>query len=245
MHDHGRIPLQAKIFYSCKPKSYYVTPTRRCICKPLIRKSYRSFAVHSLRGNKRTRAAIVKEVGRELRQEVAAICSDTFKSVMRQKSKAAIKKFHHTSVTLMRELETKAPTLLSLLKSCMKTRKPRSNTGTVIAMIVSVICKNRRPSACQFQRVISLILYAGHCSKQASITINKRGNKIGNPPSNMIATWSLSLLASCIISNLVTCRTFYCMLTKLGLILDLVCYRYLRDCINWGFVYLTQGPLSW
>ena len=60
----------------------------------------------------------------------------------------------------MVEMESKAPTLLSLL-----TRKPRKHTEDVI-VIASIFCKHRRPSACQLQRTISLILYAGHSSKQ-------------------------------------------------------------------------------
>ena len=66
----------------------------------------------------------------------------------------------------MVEMESKAPTLLSLLKQCLLTRKPRKHTEDVIVMIASIFCKHRRPSACQLQRTISLISYAGHSSKQ-------------------------------------------------------------------------------
>ena len=66
----------------------------------------------------------------------------------------------------MAEMESKAPTLLSLLKQCLLTRKPRKHTEDVIVMIATIFCKHRRPSACQLQRAISLILYAGHSSKQ-------------------------------------------------------------------------------
>ena len=161
--------IQARIFYRSKPQSYIVTPTRRRICRPLIRRSYKSFAVNCLQ-NKSTRAVLVKRIGQELKGEVAAICSDRYNSITRQKTKSAVKDFGHTKKCLLDEIQDKAPTLLTLLKHCLSTKKPRKNTDAEIALIVSIMCKHRRPSACQMQRVISLILYAGHASKQVSVT---------------------------------------------------------------------------
>ena len=160
--------MQARTFYPSRSQTYTVTPTRRRICKPLIRRSYRSFAVNSVQKNKITRAAIVKTIGQELQKEVAAICSDDFNSVTRQKPQSVIENFSHVKQSLLKEMMTRAPTLMTLLKQCLKTKKPRKNTDAVMTMIVPLMCKHRRPSACQFQRMISLILYAGHCSKQVS-----------------------------------------------------------------------------
>lgn len=158
--------MQAKIFYRSRPQTYNVTPTRRRICKPLIRRSYRSFAVNCVRKNKVTKAAIVKIIGQELQSEIAAICSDDFNSITRQKSNRALQDFSHVKISMLKEMETRTPILLTLLKHCLQTRKPRKNTDAVIVMIVSLLCKHRRPSACQLQRIVSLILYAGHSSKQ-------------------------------------------------------------------------------
>lgn len=108
-------------------------------------------------------------MGQLLRSEIAAITSDNFKSITREKSRHSVKDFKHIKCSLLNEMERKAPTLLSLLKSCLKTKKPRSNTDAIIFVITSIMCKHRRPSACTFQRIISLILYVGHSSKQVSI----------------------------------------------------------------------------
>ena len=160
--------LQAKIFYPSRPQTYNVTPMRRLLCKPLVRKCYRKFAVNCIRKNTLTNAALVEVIGQDLQREVAAICSDNFNSITRQKPDRFTTACNNVKQALMGELQTKAPTLLTLLKLCLQTRKPRKNTDGVIIMITSLLCKHRRPSACQLQRIISLILYSGHCSKQVS-----------------------------------------------------------------------------
>lgn len=153
--------LQAKIFYPSRPQTYQITPIRRKLCKPLIRKSYRKFAVNCVRENALTNAAVVKVIGQDLQREIAAICSDKFDSITRQKPNRSTTACNHVKQTLMGELKTRAPTLLTLLKLCLQTRKPRKNTDGIIIMIASLLCKHRRPSACQFQRIISLIYILG------------------------------------------------------------------------------------
>ena len=115
--------------------------------------------------------AIVVSMGRILQNEVAAICSDNFESILRLKTKDSVKDINHIISTIKKELNRKAPTLLSLLQWCLK-KKVRSNSDELIATIVSIMCKHRRPSACIIQRVISLIQYSGHSSKQVRDTIN-------------------------------------------------------------------------
>lgn len=132
----------------------------------LIRRSYRAFAVNSVRKNTTTKAAIVKTVGQDLQLEIAAICSDRFDSITRQKSNSTMANFSHVKQSLLQEIKIKVPTLLALLEQCLQTRKPRKNTDAIIIMITSLLCKHRRPSACQLQRFISLVFYAGHSSKR-------------------------------------------------------------------------------
>ena len=117
--------------------------------------------------NKVTKAAIIRVVGRVLQSEIANVCSDDFNS----KSKHAIVNFKHTVKSINKEMKSTAPTLLLLLKACMKTKKPRANEDEILALIFSMICKHRRPSSCLFQRVISLALYGGHASKRVSIIV--------------------------------------------------------------------------
>lgn len=155
---------QARVHYRSTTKSYVVTPSRRRICKPLLRKTYSSFASKTMK-NSTTRKAMVNALGRMLQSEVAALCSCKSKSVLAQKPKD-IGDFHSMISSLMDDMKASSPTLLSLLKWTLKTRTARANTDVIIAMITSIMCKHRKSSVCQFQRIISLILYTGHSSKQ-------------------------------------------------------------------------------
>ena len=72
--------------------------------------------------------------------------------------------------TIIAELVCKAPTLL---RSCLKTKTSRPNLSLLITVIAAIICKQRRSSCSLFQRLISLVLYAGHSAKQVSCCINR------------------------------------------------------------------------
>ena len=152
------------LYPSGKPRSHVFTPTRRKICRPLIRRNYRSFAVTTFK-NHSARKAVLKVMGQTLRNEVASLCSTKSRSVLAQSPKKIID-FQGVVDGLMAEMESRAPTLLSLLQWASQTKRPRSNTKLIIAMITSLLCKHRKSSVCQFQRIVSLVLYAGHSSKQ-------------------------------------------------------------------------------
>lgn len=153
------------MLYRTKPRSYVVTPTRRPICKPLIRRNFNSFAVSTLK-NSACKKAILKVLGQMLQKEISSLCSTKSKSVLAQKPKDLFTDFHGIVSCLMREMGTKAPILLVLLRTTLKTRWARKNTDIVVAMIISIMCKHRKASVCQFQRILSLVLYTGHSSKQ-------------------------------------------------------------------------------
>lgn len=94
------------------------------------------------------------------------MCSDKFPSVLRSKSKEALVKFDFNAI--VEELASQAPVLLTLLRSCLKTKTPRLNLNEdpIVVMIAAIICKHRRSSCSLVQRMTSLILYAGHSAKQ-------------------------------------------------------------------------------
>ena len=148
---------------------YTITPRRRKLFKPLVHTSYKSFAIQCVKKNKVTKAAIVRVLGQVLQTEIAAVSSDDFESLTRDKSKEALLNFEKVVATINDEMKCKAPTVLAILMACLKTKKPRINTDGVIALIFSVMCKHRRPSACLIQRIVSLVLYGGHASKMVSV----------------------------------------------------------------------------
>ena len=59
-----------------------------------------------------------------------------------------------------------APNLLSVLEACTHTKSPRPNCTAVIGMCVALILRHRFTKMCLLQKMISLILYAGHSDKQ-------------------------------------------------------------------------------
>ena len=94
-----------------------------------------------------------------LRKEIATLCSNLVPSVVRDKSNDGLKSFQWKC--LLDELQTHAPMLLEILKSCTKVRRPISQQQAVIGVITAILCKNRRNSASLIQRLISVILYSG------------------------------------------------------------------------------------
>ena len=101
-----------------------------------------------------------------LRKEIATLCSNLVPSVLRDKSNDGLKSFQWKC--LLDELQTHAPMLLEILKSCTKVRRPQQ---AVIGVITAILCRNRRNSASLIQRLISVILYSGHASKMVSISL--------------------------------------------------------------------------
>ena len=151
--------------YKSKPLSYRVTPTRRRIYKPLVRRNYQSFAKYVQ--NVVSRKSLVKIVGCTLTKEVVAMCSRKFNSILRAKDSESMLKVKFG--TVMSELRNQAPTLLTLLQSCMKTRTPHANSHLIIVMIVAMICKHRDSKCSLVRRILSVTMYAGHSAKQACI----------------------------------------------------------------------------
>lgn len=65
---------------------------------------------------------------------------------------------------VMDEMKEYAPTLLNVLLSC--TNHSRSNQTAIVCFIASILFKFRYAKMNLFQKILSLILYAGHCGKQ-------------------------------------------------------------------------------
>ena len=145
-----------------------MTPNRRSICKPLVRGNRVALARQCLK-DLRIRKHITKGVGLLLRHEVASMCSDKADSILRSKTTQAVEEFCWEDV--LGEMKMRAPTLLSLLQSCTRTKKARSNVNCVIGLITAIVCKHQRPSASLLQRLISVILYSGHASKRLSLQL--------------------------------------------------------------------------
>ena len=146
-----------------------LTPRRKRIGKKLARWGSSS-AVGECLEDPDIRQEVVTALGdmveKELRQK--QLCSKKVNSIQRTTSAETIKQFNWSSI--ITEARVHAPILLQLLStlSAKKSRKkkPDKSHNSVIGVLLCVLCKHRNPSMMLFQRVLSLILYAGHSAKQ-------------------------------------------------------------------------------
>jgi len=81
---------------------------------------------------------------------------------------------HLRRLVLLDELQDTAPTLLHLLRSCVTVKKPpshqwktnRSRDTTIVGLCAAILLRHRNYQMNLVQRVISIMLYSGHASKQ-------------------------------------------------------------------------------
>ena len=111
---------------------------------------------------------LLKLVGATLHGEIATMCSDRADSLLKSQSVSEdLPAFQWGK--LEAEMQVHAPTLTSLLHACFKTRVPRQNLQQMVCLCAALMCKHRRPTMCLLQKIISIILYNGHCSKQVYV----------------------------------------------------------------------------
>ena len=114
--------------------------------------------------DKQIQKHIIRKIGQMLRNEIARMCSREVGSVLHQQGRDTLMKFSWNDVVT--EATHHAPILLELLKSCTSTRRPRSNRHSVISMCIAMLCKVRCNDMSLAHKILSLVLYAGHSSKQ-------------------------------------------------------------------------------
>ena len=72
---------------------------------------------------------------------------------------------------VLQELHVHAHNLLHLLNSITSTKTDRDNQKAIIGMCASILLKHRYSKMSLVQKIVSVILYAGHTSKQVSMTL--------------------------------------------------------------------------
>ena len=144
-------------------KKFVLTPQRKHLAKAVARQSKQTIAVESLK-DPVTKKYILRIIGREVVKEVKRMASDKVESVLKSQNIDHLKSFHWDM--LLQELSKFAPVLSSLFTSATKTRVLRSNTDAVIGMCAAILLNHHNSKMNLIQKIISLILYAGHSSKQ-------------------------------------------------------------------------------
>ena len=122
------------------------------------------------------RKAVLKHVSKKIHQECKSLCSKSHeKSILRSSSRSAadIKNFQWHKVTY--ELRNRAPTLYHVLCAacyCMRSSKDKRKQGKrVLPLAAAILLKGRNQFLCRAHKVLSTILYAGHCSKMVYIRL--------------------------------------------------------------------------
>ncbi len=108
-----------------------------------------------------TFSLVIKKVVRLLRKEIRTMCSVKTASVLRSSNYEALMNFKWDNV--VEELKIYAPTFELILQSC--TGK-NSRKSAIIGTCASILLKSRCSKMSLVQKMIMLILHAGHCGKQ-------------------------------------------------------------------------------
>ena len=146
----------------CKPRTYQLTPRHKKYGKILARGKRTSFAFQCMK-DEESKRYILKHVGNILREELRHFCSDTFNSMLLHSDASDLKAFDYNDV--LKEAKECTPVLHQLLTLCLLNTTPKRNTNAVISAIICLLAKHRRNRMNLFQKVVSLLLYGGHCSK--------------------------------------------------------------------------------
>ena len=149
-----------------KPKLNTLTPSRKKLVKSVARGSRYSLAVQAWE-DKKINQYILKLISITLRREINTMCSDQTNSLLMGQTPECLKNFTWKKFEL--ELDKYAPTLSCLFRSCFATKAPRQNRTYMLCTCASLMLRNRHPTMSLLQKLISVILYSGHCPKQVII----------------------------------------------------------------------------
>ena len=105
--------------------------------------------------------------------ELKTLGSKKANSILRNKTKAGLLSFSWDKV--WKELEMHAPIFLGLLEAILRGKTAKiSRTQPIVCMVVAIMAKYINSRMNVVQSYISLLLHAGHCSKQ--VKSNNRYN---------------------------------------------------------------------
>ena len=111
------------------------------------------------------RDIIVTKLGAMIQKQLRVLGSRRTKSLLHDKSKAGFLSFSWEA--MWRELAIHTPTFLGLLEAVLSCKTAAfTRTQPVICMVVAIIAKYMNPTMNVVQSYISILLHAGHCSKQ-------------------------------------------------------------------------------
>ena len=150
--------------YQHRVQNHRLTPSRRKIGKAIARRSKASVVAQCMKDNVMFNYIIIR-ISRILQSELRKLCS--VDSLLKENSTTAFQEFSWNN--LIKEIQDHAPLLLSVMTACTKTRSRRPNRNSTIGMYIAMLLQYCYKNMCLVQKILSLVLHAGHSSKQVSL----------------------------------------------------------------------------
>ena len=165
------LPLQFKNYSQVRvgykrPRTFLLTPQRKHLGKAVARRSKKAIAAECMKDHT-VKKHILKSVGKLVHGEIKKFCSDSANSILRRDDPQCIKTFSWESFSS--EISKFAPVMKGILQATCKRRISRTDFNVVMCVCVALLLRNRNPRMNLIQKIISLILYGGHSSKQVSL----------------------------------------------------------------------------
>lgn len=149
--------------HSTRNRYHHISHSLKKLARCVGHKNCKSIASAAV-GNMKLRPHVVEKLARSIRmQELVPLCSDKHDSILRLKSKPALE--HFSWETVWEELRVNAPLLLSFF-SCLLPKRKQQEVHPAICMLASIVLRLNNQKVNLVQSVVSLILRAGHATKQ-------------------------------------------------------------------------------
>lgn len=142
------------------PKWYNLTPRRKRFGKAVARGSFKAIAMQCIK-HPTIAKFVVKQLSTTIRREMGMMASG---SILQSQNIKNIKNFSWDLI--LEEMKVYAPMLLQLLTGLTTTKSLRLNQKATIGTCAAILMKHRNAKMSLVQKIISMILYAGHASKQ-------------------------------------------------------------------------------
>ena len=149
-----------------RPRTFLLTPQRKHLGKAVARRSKRAIAAECMKDHA-VQKHILKLVGKMVHAEIKKFCSDGANSILKRDDPQCIKTFSWESFNS--EVSKFAPILKGILQATCKARMSKTHFNVVMCVCVALLLRNRNPRMNLIQKIISLVLYGGHSSKQVHL----------------------------------------------------------------------------
>ena len=118
--------------------------------------------------DKRTQKHVISAVGQLIRKEISELCSNRVCSIQRSSDVKPLQRFSWDAI--VNEATEHAPNLVQLLMECTKKDRKRKTSiasqKRIVGMCISLLCKHHNHKMSLVQKLLGLVLYAGHSAKQ-------------------------------------------------------------------------------